>query len=179
MKKVFSFAAIFLLITGMAMGQSQNGSVSGVITDQTGAAVSNATVTVTNVGTGAVRTVKTNNAGDYRVEGSASAGYTLLRVNAAGFGETKTGKFNVSVGSSNVVNAKVSVKVRDLGGGGCRELAGRHQSGKRRKLSEVSGQRRRSRSYRRIHPQSLHFCHVVRLCSGSSDPMAVAASVLV
>ena len=109
MKKFFSFAAIFLLITGMAMGQSQNGSISGTITDQTGAAVSTATVTVTNVGTGAVRSVTTTSSGDYRVEGLPPQDYTVT-VTAPGFGETRTDKFNVSVGSANVVNAKVSVK---------------------------------------------------------------------
>src|ERR1700709_1670403 len=106
--RILSITAIFLLATGLALGQSQNGSVSGVISDTTGAAVPQATVTMTNVGTGATRVVTSTAAGDYRVDGLPPADY-VLTVTASGFAVTKTAPFNVSVGSSNVVNAKISV----------------------------------------------------------------------
>ena len=109
MKKLVGFLAIVLLATGMAWGQSQNGSVSGVITDATGAVVSGATITVTNEATGAVRSTVSTSSGDYRVEGLTPQQYTVT-VTASGFSTTKTTAFDVSVGSANVINAKLSVR---------------------------------------------------------------------
>ena len=112
MKKFLSLVAILIFATGIAMGQSQNGTVSGTVTDSTGAVVSNAVVSVTNVATGAVRTVKTTSSGDYDIEGLPPQDYKLS-VTAPGFGSTTTAVFNVSVGSNNKVNAKLSVKQED------------------------------------------------------------------
>lgn len=49
-----------------AQSQALNGQIEGSISDQTGAAVSNAVVTVTNIETGANRTVTTDESGFYR-----------------------------------------------------------------------------------------------------------------
>jgi Carboxypeptidase regulatory-like domain len=94
---------------GSLLAQSQNGSISGVITDASGAVVSNATVTVTNVATGAVRTTTTTSAGDYNVQGLPPQEYTVS-VMAPGFGSVTTASFHVAVGSANAINAKLSVQ---------------------------------------------------------------------
>jgi Carboxypeptidase regulatory-like domain len=109
MKKVFQLAALCVLATGMALGQSQNGSVTGVITDSTGAVVAGATVTVTNVATGAVRTVTTDGAGVYDVEGLPPQEYKVS-VEAKGFAVTTTQTFTIAVGSANKISAKLSVE---------------------------------------------------------------------
>jgi len=103
-----SVIAVVVLSAGMALAQSQNGSVSGVVTDASGAVVSNATVTVTSMATGAVRTVTTTGSGDYTVQGLVPQDYKLS-VSAPGFSTTTTTAFNVSVGSANTVNTKLSV----------------------------------------------------------------------
>ena len=56
----------------------------GEVKDSTQAVVPNADVTVTNQGTGAVRTVKTDSTGSYRIDGILVGNYTL-KVEAAGF----------------------------------------------------------------------------------------------
>src|SRR6266540_287277 len=60
--------AFVLLIAVLAiptLGQSNKGEVKGTVTDQSGAAVQNAEVTITNTGTGATRTVNTGDDGRY------------------------------------------------------------------------------------------------------------------
>lgn len=90
-----------------AFGQSQNGSISGTVTDQSGAVVANAKVTVTNVGTGALRTTETSSTGAYTVQGLPPQDYKVS-ASAPGFGTSET-TLNVSVGSSNTVNIKLAV----------------------------------------------------------------------
>ena len=68
MKKFFGLLILLVSFASVGFAQSQNGSISGVVTDATGAVVANATVTVTNVATGAVRTTVTTGAGDYTVQ---------------------------------------------------------------------------------------------------------------
>ena len=71
MKKVLQYGvlAVLMLVCGSAgFAQSQNGSISGVVTDASGAVVAGAQVTVTSVQTGAVRTTVTTGGGDYNVQ---------------------------------------------------------------------------------------------------------------
>ncbi len=91
-----------------AIGQSQNGSISGVVTDESGAVVSAAEVVVTNVATGAVRRTQTTSAGDYTIQQLPPQDYKVT-ITSAGFGSS-TANLNVSVGSANTVNMKLSVK---------------------------------------------------------------------
>jgi Carboxypeptidase regulatory-like domain len=58
-------ACILVLATGTLQAQQTSGSSVGTVTDNTGAVVSGATVTLTNVDTGDRRTATTNAAGDY------------------------------------------------------------------------------------------------------------------
>ncbi len=55
----------FLLLVLTAAAQVQNGQFTGTVTDQTGAAVVGAKVTVTNVGTNLSVTTTTNQSGAY------------------------------------------------------------------------------------------------------------------
>jgi hypothetical protein len=72
-KKILFFVVIVLgaisALAGRANAQVDTGSVSGVVRDSSDAAVPNATITVTNVATAAVRTATTNNVGEYTVQG--------------------------------------------------------------------------------------------------------------
>src|SRR5689334_10761460 len=64
--KVSCLALILVLVAGMAFGQTSNGTIAGVVTDITGAAITNAKVTATSNNTGEVRTTNTNAVGAYR-----------------------------------------------------------------------------------------------------------------
>lgn len=64
-KSVYIVAAFALMLCAVGWSQSTAGSIDGIVTDQSGAVLPNATVTVTNESTGAVRVVVTNAAGVY------------------------------------------------------------------------------------------------------------------
>ncbi len=110
--------ALFLasfLSTGLAtfvappatQAQADLGSISGVVTDASGAVVAKATVTVTNLATGAVRSSVTNNKGEYSIAQLIPATYTVA-ITAPGF-ETASQPVTVSVGSQNSFSAKLAV----------------------------------------------------------------------
>src|SRR5438445_5532201 len=67
-----------------AMAQADLGSVSGTITDGSGAVVPNATVTVKNTATGAERVTTSNSQGEYAVTQLPAADYTVS-VKGSGF----------------------------------------------------------------------------------------------
>jgi len=83
------FAAIIptvpLLVTGpRALAQSDTSSISGAVTDPSGAVVPNARVTARNDATGQVRNVTTNSVGAYTITNVPSGNYTVS-VEAQGF----------------------------------------------------------------------------------------------
>jgi hypothetical protein len=80
---VASPAVVLLFVTYLA-GQSTFGSLTGTVTDQTGAVISNAVVTVTNEGTGIERRVTTNDTGVYNVPDLNVGAYRVL-VEVKGF----------------------------------------------------------------------------------------------
>ncbi len=76
--------AALVVAAVVALGQSYVGEVRGVIQDPTGAAISNATVTLRNDATGTVRTTVSNAAGEYLFPQVDPATYTVT-VETAGF----------------------------------------------------------------------------------------------
>jgi predicted porin len=85
-----------LLLLWLAMGAfpawAQTGaSLSGVVTDQTGAALRDVTVTIKNVDTGATRTFATDGVGRYQASGLPQ-GHIVIRAAKQGFADvTRTG----------------------------------------------------------------------------------------
>jgi hypothetical protein len=96
---IFSFGSA-------ALGQ-ETGQISGIVTDPTGAVVPNATVSIKNVGTNAVRTVTSNNAGSYVVPGLQPATYEVT-VTGAGF-HPYTTRVEVTVAAKVTLDPKLSV----------------------------------------------------------------------
>ncbi len=81
--KIFLIFLSLLLPIGAA-AQSDLSSISGTITDPSGALVQNAAVTLTNEGTSAIRSTTTNRSGFYTITGLAPGQYTIT-VDAKGF----------------------------------------------------------------------------------------------
>jgi len=78
-----------LLLVASAFGQaSYTAQVRGIVTDQTGAIVQGAQVTMTNEGTGIATTTKTDDRGLYTFTGLRPASYTI-KVEAQGFQATE------------------------------------------------------------------------------------------
>src|SRR5712692_5320072 len=82
--------------------------VSGIVTDQSGAAVSAATVTVKSVDTGAVRTTSTDDSGLYRVF-SLPVGEYEIRVRKSGFTEAIRTGVHLVVGQTATVDLALRV----------------------------------------------------------------------
>jgi len=102
-------AAIMLLFGSLAIAQTNiaSGSIQGQITDQNGAVVPNAKVTITNVATAQSETFTTNASGNFAA-GALQPGTYKVRVEAAGFKATET-SIPVAVGSATPANLKLNV----------------------------------------------------------------------
>src|ERR1700679_3153243 len=89
--------AILLLLPAAALAQLTTADILGTVTDQTGASVPNATVTLTNLGTNDQRTVHSNASGDYTFT-LLSLGNYPVPVKAGGCQEAITKNLAVEAG---------------------------------------------------------------------------------
>src|SRR6266851_10238277 len=102
-------AVIFFALSAAnqcAFGQ-ETGQISGNVTDPSGAIVPNATVTVKNVGTNAVRTVTTGDSGAFVVTGLQPATYEVV-IKSPGF-QTHTGRVEVTVASKVALDTRLTL----------------------------------------------------------------------
>lgn len=95
--RAVSFLTIAVAFTVAAFGQSNTGSITGVVTDPNGAIVPNATVNITNQGTNEKRTVVADAEGRYDVPSLATGVYTV-EVVASGFQNTSRKDLRLAVG---------------------------------------------------------------------------------
>jgi outer membrane receptor protein involved in Fe transport len=94
--------SVFLLpVTGNS--QTINGSISGVVKDQAGAAIAGASIKVTNMGTGATREAATNQEGLYRVAGLPIGTYSV-RAERTGFQANLIERVDVNVAVDSTAN---------------------------------------------------------------------------
>jgi len=91
----------------LALAQKETGSISGTVTDLTGAIIANGTITVKSTTTGLVRNTSTNQSGLYSVV-DLQPGVYEVTVEGPGFAPYK-GKVEVTVGSANTFNAALKV----------------------------------------------------------------------
>lgn len=103
------FIPMFVLLIALPLSaQTYRGGIGGTVTDSTGAVVANATVILTNNGTGAVRETQTTSAGTFVYQDIDVATYTLT-IKAAGFGDTTLKNISVNPGAVTPVEPKLSV----------------------------------------------------------------------
>ena len=100
-------SVVFLFVATAALAQLESGQISGTVTDQSGAEVPGATVTVTNTTSNAVRTTVTLKTGGYVVVGLEPGTYQVS-FSARNF-KTFTANIEVTVGASETLDAKLSV----------------------------------------------------------------------
>jgi len=102
---------LLLVCAGAGLAQNATGAITGAVTDPNNDVVANATITVTNKATGAIRKVTTRSGGVYSVENLFPGEYEV-KVEAQGFttqlqtlpvavGNTTTGNFSMTVGGTN------------------------------------------------------------------------------
>jgi len=105
-------AAILVFMTTASLaprsyGQTAvTGALSGAVTDASGAVVPNATVTIENTGTGAKRTVTSNDEGRYTASNLPPGAYTIAAT-AKGF-ESQPMQANVLVGTTTSADVRVN-----------------------------------------------------------------------
>src|SRR5579885_1059856 len=104
-------AGLCLGILGFnVMAQAPTGIISGTVTDESGAVIPNATITITNKDTGFARTLTTSTlglysapalaAGEYEVHAEAAGFRTLIREATVEAGQTTTVNIPMQVGGT-------------------------------------------------------------------------------
>ncbi len=99
---------IMSLLTVVSAQTATTGQLTGNVTDQSAGAVPDATVTVTNIGTGEKRTVTTNADGNYSITNLSVGTYTIS-VTKSGFKETAVS--NVVLNVSNITRQDIALEV--------------------------------------------------------------------
>jgi hypothetical protein len=110
-KQVVRTLILLAMLTIIATGvcaQSNTGSINGIVQDPSGAAIPNATVTVTNVGTNETRTAQSNAEGYYEIPSLATGVYKVVST-ASGFQETTVSDARLAVGGKLRVDVKMTV----------------------------------------------------------------------
>jgi hypothetical protein len=77
-------AILTILVTGVAIAQTVDAELTGLVKDPAGSAMPNATLTLTNQDTGVARTIKSDSEGRYRFYPVSPGRYTM-KVEATGF----------------------------------------------------------------------------------------------
>lgn len=101
--RLFALALAACLLVPAAFAQTTTGRILGTITDQTGATVSGAVVTVTDVQRGAVRTFTTESSGTYAAP-NLQPGVYEVRVEATGFKSVKRENIELEVASDALID---------------------------------------------------------------------------
>jgi hypothetical protein len=109
MKRALPWVLLFALSFCVPLGaQTTTGAVRGTITDPTGAIVSGAKVTVTNIATGVQTIADTNQAGEYSIR-FLQIGQYKLTVEATGFETAGYGPFSLEIDQMAKVDIPLSV----------------------------------------------------------------------
>ena len=105
-------AAIIICLSAFPAWAQTGASLSGVVTDQSGAALHDVAVTIRNVDTGATRTIETDRGGHYRASG-LRPGTFEIRAASPGFADEARMGINLAVGQDATVDIKMQLKTPD------------------------------------------------------------------
>src|SRR6266542_2156345 len=102
-----SFPVFFVAAT-LCLAQSERGSITGVVTDASNAAVSNAPVKLMNLGTNAATTVVANGSGEYSVANLGPGNYRLEN-SKPGFQASIVDNITLTAGATARVDVQLKV----------------------------------------------------------------------
>src|SRR5215813_4156121 len=102
---VLGLLFLCLVLSSSVFAQVAGGSISGTVTDASGAVVPNAQVTVLNTATGVMRTLVTNDSGFYNAPNLLPGPYQV-KTSASGFA-TMVERLELTVGAEAVVNVQL------------------------------------------------------------------------
>lgn len=96
-----------------AFGQTSRGTVTGTVTDATGAVISGASVTLTNTGTNLTRSTVTNKEGFYRFD-AVDLGDYKVKIAAQGFADITKTNILVTANQTANINSQLSIGTQEL-----------------------------------------------------------------
>jgi hypothetical protein len=111
LKLTFSALVVAIVALTPCVAQVNTGAIVGNVTDQSGAAVSGATIVVTSLGTQATRTVRTNPVGDYDIQALQIGAYSIS-AEAPGF--KKTVRTGVTLDASQRIKIDFSLDIGSI-----------------------------------------------------------------
>jgi hypothetical protein len=100
--------AMTLLFTRSSLAQGITGSISGTVTDSSGATISGARVTIRELGTNAIRTVTTSDVGSYRVPQLSPGAYSV-KVERDGFQPSEQARITLAIDQVEEIDIKLEV----------------------------------------------------------------------
>lgn len=108
MRRVSLTAALLLLVSFCAPGQTPTGTLQGLVTDESGAVLAGASATVTNAGTNETKNLKTDSAGRYVLPFLTPGTYSVS-IEAKGFNSAKEENIKIDVSQTRAVNFTLRV----------------------------------------------------------------------
>ena len=102
------FVTCFPLVRPVSAQVFDTGTIAGLVTDPSGAAVPHATITITNVGTSIERTLQTDQGGNF-VSSALPSGNYVVSATAIGFGKATSQTIVLNVGATVQVNLALTV----------------------------------------------------------------------
>jgi Carboxypeptidase regulatory-like domain/TonB dependent receptor len=107
---LYSLAAILLTIlaTPFANAQTYRGGINGSVTDHTGAAIANATVSAIDTATNQTYTTASTSGGEFSFTNLPISSYTVT-ISFSGFSTAKYDKVQIGAGSNYVISAKLEL----------------------------------------------------------------------
>jgi predicted porin len=106
------FALLWLAMGAFPAWAQTGASLSGVVTDQTGAALRDVAVTIKNVDTGATRTIATDGGGHYQASG-LTQGHFVIRAEKQGFANATRMGISLPVGQGTAVDITLQLSIPD------------------------------------------------------------------
>jgi outer membrane receptor for ferrienterochelin and colicin len=107
-------AAAIALAGGFAAAQETTGNIRGSVTDATGAALSGATVTVVDEGTGQSRSTTTDASGRFQIRNLAVTGDYTVIANASGFEGERVEDLRLSLGNTTTLTFDLDASNEDV-----------------------------------------------------------------
>jgi len=108
-RRMFLAIALILSASVFASAQFDAGSITGFVTDPSGAALAHATITITNIGTGFEKTLTTDGRGGF-TGSSLPIGNYSVSAKTAGFAEAKSQTIVLNAGATVNVNLTLNVE---------------------------------------------------------------------
>ena len=105
---LFSLLVVLVLSVSSASAQTSKGFVTGVVEDQNGAGIANASVKITNLTTGVSRDTTADSSGSFRLD-AVDPGAYMLEVSATGFKSAKLDR--VEVNAAQTLNLPVKLEI--------------------------------------------------------------------